>query len=52
MFDTAEQVKSRSAQILAQTVMTDAMPLGNLTEMTENERIALGAWIRAGMPDE
>ena len=52
MFDRIDQVKSRGAKILAQTVLTDAMPLGNMTEMTDEERARLGAWIRAGMPDE
>ncbi len=31
---------------------SEAMPLGNVTGMTEAERARLGAWIRAGMPDE
>jgi uncharacterized membrane protein len=33
-------------------VLTETMPLGNLTEMTAGERARLGAWIRTGMPDE
>ena len=34
------------------SLLTDAMPLGNLTGMTAEERARLGAWIKAGMPDE
>lgn len=52
MFDTAAQLKASAQKVLAQAVLTDAMPLGNMTEMTPEERARLGAWIRAGMPDE
>ena len=52
MFDTADQLKSHAQKVLAQSVLTETMPLGNLTEMTADERARLGAWIRAGMPDE
>lgn len=34
--------------IYAQTVQNRAMPLGNQTGMTEEERAALGQWVRAG----
>jgi uncharacterized membrane protein len=52
MFDHAGELKSHAQKILTQAVLTDAMPLGNMTEMTPEERARLGAWIRAGMPDE
>jgi uncharacterized membrane protein len=52
MFDIAGQLKAAAQKVLAQTVLTEAMPLGNMTEMTPDERARLGAWIRAGMPDE
>ena len=52
MFDSAEQLKSHAQKVMAQAVLTDAMPLGNLTEMTDEERARLGARIKAGMPDE
>ncbi len=52
MFDTEEQLKSHAQKVMAQAVLTDAMPLGNLTGMTDEERARLGAWIKAGMPDE
>ncbi|SLN76059.1 urate hydroxylase PuuD [Oceanibacterium hippocampi] len=52
IFETADQVKARAQKILAQAVLSKAMPLGNKTAMTDEERARLGAWIRAGMPDE
>lgn len=52
MFDTPEQIGPHAPRILAQVVLTDVMPLGNKTEMTEIERARLGNWIRAGMPEE
>jgi len=51
MFDTPEELKAHAERVLAQAVTTEAMPLGNVTEMTPEERARLGAWIRAGMPD-
>ena len=36
--------------ILTQTVQNKAMPLGNQTAMTDEERQKLGAWIAAGAP--
>ncbi len=50
-FDTLAEVRTASARILAQTVLSKAMPLGNLTKMTDEERARLGQWIRAGMPE-
>ena len=52
MFDDADQLKAHAVRVLAQAGLTDAMPLGNKTGMTEEERARLGAWIKAGMPDE
>ncbi|MEM7426441.1 MAG: urate hydroxylase PuuD [Pseudomonadota bacterium] len=41
-------IRKYAAQIRAQTVLTDTMPLGNETEMTTDERELLGAWIAQG----
>ncbi|MEM8551302.1 MAG: urate hydroxylase PuuD [Pseudomonadota bacterium] len=41
---TVELMRRNAAGILAQSVMTHAMPLGNVTQMTEEERAALKAW--------
>jgi uncharacterized membrane protein len=48
MFDTPDAIHRDAARIYAQTVATDTMPLGNVTNMTPEERAMLGAWIRAG----
>ena len=52
MFDDAAMLKAHAVRVLGQAVLTDAMPLGNKTGMTKEERARLGAWIKAGMPDE
>ena len=43
-----EAIRLNAPLILQQSVLTDTMPLGNETGMTEEERAALGQWIRAG----
>jgi uncharacterized membrane protein len=47
-FDTADEIHARAEQIRQQAVDTHAMPLGNVTHMTQGERDRLGAWIRQG----
>jgi uncharacterized membrane protein len=44
-FDTREQIESQASQIEAQAVDSTAMPLGNVTGMTDDERETLGAWL-------
>jgi uncharacterized membrane protein len=44
-FDTAEEIRSQADLIRAQAVDSHAMPLGNVTGMTDAERAELGAWI-------
>jgi uncharacterized membrane protein len=46
--DTPEQIASQVEAIEQQTVQTRAMPLGNVTKMTEAERELLGRWIAQG----
>jgi uncharacterized membrane protein len=46
--DTPEQVQANASRIAAQAVVTHAMPLGNMTHMTDAERATLGAWISSG----
>lgn len=48
MFDTAQQIVDRAARINSQVVLTEQMPLSNLTGMTDEERAILGAWYRRG----
>jgi uncharacterized membrane protein len=47
-FDTPAQIKERAAAIEQQAVETHAMPLGNVTGMTDAERALLGHWIALG----
>ena len=44
-FDTAQEIEAQADQIKAQAVDSQAMPLGNATGMTDEERERLGAWI-------
>ena len=47
-FDTPEEIRLRAALIEQQAVLSDIMPLGNESGMTELERRMLGAWIEDG----
>lgn len=47
-FDTPDEVRRHAARIYQQTVQTKAMPLANLTHMTDAERAQVGAWFEAG----
>jgi uncharacterized membrane protein len=44
-FDTIEEIKAEADAIKAQAVDSKAMPLGNVTGMTDEERETLGDWI-------
>jgi uncharacterized membrane protein len=46
--DTPEEIKAQAAGIEQQAVQTHAMPLGNVTGMTQSERDLLGRWIAQG----
>jgi uncharacterized membrane protein len=48
LLDQPAQIVANVAAIRQQAVATHAMPLGNLTQMTDDERARLGAWIDAG----
>jgi uncharacterized membrane protein len=45
---TAEEIGQRAELIEKMAVITDAMPLGNATGMTPEERVILGRWIAGG----
>lgn len=45
MLDNASQIKTLAPQIYLQTVASKTMPLGNMTQMTQEERDLLGVWI-------
>ena len=46
VFDTAEEIRQQAARIQAQAVTSQIMPLGNITQMTPQERALLGTWVR------
>lgn len=45
MFDTTDQIITLAPQIYSQAVASKAMPLGNMTNMTQEERDLLALWI-------
>lgn len=46
--ETTAQIVREKTRIRMQTVDTNTMPLGNTTEMTQEERLLLGKWIAQG----
>lgn len=46
--ETVAQIVREHVRIKQQAVDTDTMPLGNITEMTDEERQILGRWIAQG----
>jgi uncharacterized membrane protein len=48
MLHTPELVSQNALRIYQQTVQLKAMPLANLTNMTDAERAQVGAWFEAG----
>jgi uncharacterized membrane protein len=50
LLDTPDRIKAAADRIHQQTIATQAMPIGNLTKMTDEERRLLGAWLAAGAP--
>ncbi|MEZ9232964.1 urate hydroxylase PuuD [Vibrio amylolyticus] len=48
ILDTPEEIKANVPRIVAQTVTTKVMPLGNLTQMTDDERSLIGEWVEQG----
>ena len=50
MLDTDDQVRIHAKLIEIFAVRSQAMPPGNITEMTPQERLTLASWIAAGEP--
>ena len=48
IFDTAQQIQQLAPRIQAQAITTQIMPLGNITQMTQQERDLIAAWINQG----
>jgi uncharacterized membrane protein len=50
--DTTERIVTHAQAVHQQTVVLKAMPIGNLTAMTDAERAVIDAWFRAGAKPE
>ncbi|WP_428034289.1 urate hydroxylase PuuD [Amphritea sp.] len=48
IMDNPQQIQMLAPRIQAQAITTQAMPLGNITQMTQQERDLLGTWIAQG----
>jgi uncharacterized membrane protein len=48
VLDSAESILRQAQAIHQQTVVTRAMPIGNLTQITDAERAVIDGWYRAG----
>ncbi len=52
LLDSAYNIKVHARMIAINAVKSRAMPPGNVTEITPDERMVLAAWIAAGAPGE
>ena len=50
LFDTQAEIVANANRAYEQVVVTKAMPLGNVTGMTDAERDLIGRWVRSGAP--
>lgn len=50
VLDSPDAIVRQAQTIHQQTVVTKAMPIGNLTRITDDERALIDAWFRAGAP--
>jgi uncharacterized membrane protein len=48
LLHTPQDIVQNAPRIYQQVIVTRIMPLGNVTQMTEQERAVLAAWIKAG----
>jgi uncharacterized membrane protein len=50
LFDTQQEIVANARRAYEQVVVTKAMPLGNITGITDAERDLIGRWVRSGAP--
>jgi uncharacterized membrane protein len=50
MFDTQAEIVANAHRAYEQVTVTKAMPLGNATGITDEERDLIGRWVRSGAP--
>ena len=48
LLDTPDHIAANAQRVYQQAVLTHAMPLGNVTAMTDSERSLVGAWVLGG----
>jgi uncharacterized membrane protein len=48
LLQTEAQIRAQAKAIYAQAVQLKAMPMGNATQITPDERALLGAWVQGG----
>lgn len=48
LLDSKDAVAQNALKIYQQAVQQKAMPIGNITNITDEERAVLGAWYEAG----
>ncbi|MGN6082860.1 urate hydroxylase PuuD [Trinickia sp.] len=48
LFDTPQEISTNAQRLYEQAVVLKAMPLGNVTKMTPDEREKIAAWFTAG----
>jgi len=52
MLDTDEEIMADAQRIHQQTVVLQAMPIGNLTQMSDEERDLIDAWYQGRVPQK
>jgi uncharacterized membrane protein len=48
LLQTEEQTRQHAKTVYDQTVRLRAMPMGNITNLTEDERALIAAWVEGG----
>ena len=52
MLDTDDEIMAEAQRIHQQTVVLKAMPIGNLTQISDQERGLIDAWFQGTVPQE
>jgi uncharacterized membrane protein len=52
MMDTPQQISAKKDSIFERTVTLRTMPIGNMTQMTDEERDIVAAWYENGARTE
>lgn len=50
--DSADELKRHAAAVYQQVVVQKAMPMSNLTQMSDHERAIIAEWFKAGAPTQ